>query len=339
MERSSSDSFGIDDPLSLPADNFDSLPLQPDEFASAVSAIAANPTSTSGANSDMKGMFKNIFEERRKVSVEDIPVASVADVSTAPRKRKSRDSVESFTRGPSNSGRDGSKKKRKKSGRTTKNEVEGGSKGGKGEVGRRQARNRISAKRSRMRKESFMEALKQANRRLEAENRIVRQYLQSTTGQTLFLRSSDIDLKKPVDPSTISNFNSEGVCLVRSLATTEKSFILTDAMQPDNPITYASEQFYRLTGFSKEEVLGRNCRFLQGPLTNGRSVLRIREAVSKGNDCAVTLINYKKNGKPFWNQLFVFPLRDEKGCVVNYIGVQSEVMDEKEITRLDSEEK
>lgn len=173
----------------------------------------------------------------------------------------------------------------------------------------------------------------------------MRQYLQQATGQNVFLRNAELsfgvtdgDEKSidPLDPANIGNFNSDGICLVRCLKTTERSFILTDNQQPDNPITYASEHFFRLTLFNKEDVIGRNCRFLQGPLTNSRAVRHVRDGVVKGEDVTVTMVNYKKDGTPFWNQLFVFPLRDNIGRVVNFIGIQSAIVNSTEIEDADS---
>jgi len=123
---------------------------------------------------------------------------------------------------------------------------------------------------------------------------------------------------------------------VQCLESSEKSFILTDNQQPDNPITFASEHFFRLTGFSKEEVIGRNCRFLQGALTNYRTVTSIRNGIAAGEDVAVTLVNYKKSCIPFWNQLLVFALRDGIGRIVNFLGIQSAVKSQKVIARLRS---
>jgi len=219
--------------------------------------------------------------------------------------------VEVSTRGPKKRGRKSSKKEDDAA-----------------NIGRRQARNRISAKRSRLRKESYMDSLKAANRKLEVENSIMRQYLQQVTGQRIFIRNAKLSLQGSEVPDRVTEFNGEGICLVRTLKRTEKSFVLTDARQPDNPITYASNHFFRLTGYAQNEVLGRNCRFLQGPLTSSRTVVRIRNGISRGQDVATTFINYKSNAKPFWNQLFIFPLRDENGIIGNYVGIQSEVKDQ-----------
>lgn len=110
--------------------------------------------------------------------------------------------------------------------------------------------------------------------------------------------------------------------LMQSLATGQKCFVLSDPKLPDNPIVFATQDFYNMTGYTAKEVLGRNCRFLQGPGTNQRAVEVIRKAVSTGSDCTVCLLNYKSDGTPFWNQLFVAALRDSDNCIVNYVSVE-----------------
>ena len=107
--------------------------------------------------------------------------------------------------------------------------------------------------------------------------------------------------------------------LIESLTKTRQSFCLTDPRLPDNPIVYASRPFLTLTGCSRSQVLGRNCRFLQGINTDPQAVAEIRQAVAAGKDGAACLLNYKADGTPFWNQFFVAPLRDKHNQVVNYV--------------------
>ena len=95
--------------------------------------------------------------------------------------------------------------------------------------------------------------------------------------------------------------------------------MLSDPRLPDNPIVYASPGFYKLTGYTQDQVLGRNCRFLQGPATDPRAVDIIRKAVATGADATTCLLNYKADGSPFWNQFFIAALRDADNCIVNYV--------------------
>ena len=85
----------------------------------------------------------------------------------------------------------------------------------------------------------------------------------------------------------------------------------------DNPIVWASDAFLRMTGYDRDEVQGRNCRFLQGPKTDARQVAVIRDAVANEHEASVTLLNYKKDGTTFWNRFFIAPLRDSDGAVTS----------------------
>jgi len=114
-----------------------------------------------------------------------------------------------------------------------------------------------------------------------------------------------------------------------ALAVTAEGVTISDAALPDNPIIYANRGFERLTGYSVEDVVGRNCRFLQGVDTAATAVAEIRKSVREGRECTVQLLNYRKDGSPFWNRLSITPLRDEAGQVTHFVGVQSDVTDQK----------
>lgn len=110
-----------------------------------------------------------------------------------------------------------------------------------------------------------------------------------------------------------------------AILSTRMPMIVTDNKQPDNPIVFANKAFCELTGYSKDEILGSNCRFLQGPETDKSEVARIREAVETGEDVASELLNYKKNGETFWNALFVSPVRNSDGEITHFFGSQLDV--------------
>ncbi|KAL3720133.1 hypothetical protein ACJRO7_005029 [Eucalyptus globulus] len=114
----------------------------------------------------------------------------------------------------------------------------------------------------------------------------------------------------------------KGIDLATTLERIEKNFVITDPRLPDNPIIFASDSFLELTEYSREEILGRNCRFLQGPETDPATVRKIREAIDNQRDVTVQLINYTKSGKKFWNLFHLQPMRDQKGEVQYFIGVQ-----------------
>nr|AHZ63911.1 phototropin [Cosmocladium constrictum]AML78492.1 putative LOV domain-containing protein [Cosmocladium sp. BC-2016] len=116
--------------------------------------------------------------------------------------------------------------------------------------------------------------------------------------------------------------NRKGMDLATTLERIQKNFVITDPRLPDNPIIFASDDFLELTEYSREEIIGRNCRFLQGPDTNPKTVLRIREAINKEEDVTVQLLNYTKSGKPFWNLFHLQAVKDNKGVLQYFIGVQ-----------------
>ncbi|KAJ5647102.1 PAS-associatedC-terminal [Penicillium lividum] len=102
-------------------------------------------------------------------------------------------------------------------------------------------------------------------------------------------------------------------------------FCLTDPSRPDNPIIFASGEFHRTTQYGMDYVLGRNCRFLQGPKTNPHSVRRLREAVQAGRHHSELFLNYRRDGSPFMNLLQCAPLCDSQGKVRYFIGAQVDV--------------
>ena len=112
---------------------------------------------------------------------------------------------------------------------------------------------------------------------------------------------------------------------MQSLQCAQRSFIITDPGLPDNPITFASPGFLELTKYSLDDVIGRNCRFMQGPRTDPAQLGVLRKGIIEGKDTSVTLMNYKKDGTVFWNQIFVAGLKNAVGKIVNYVGIQAEV--------------
>lgn len=102
-------------------------------------------------------------------------------------------------------------------------------------------------------------------------------------------------------------------------------YIITDPARLDNPIVYASKGFSILTGYSKEEIEGRNCRFLQGSDSRPKDIAKIRDAISNKESVSVCLLNYKKDGTDFLNQFFLTPLFGEDKEVAYFLGVQAEV--------------
>jgi PAS domain S-box-containing protein len=113
------------------------------------------------------------------------------------------------------------------------------------------------------------------------------------------------------------------LALVRALDRCHTSFTISDPSLPDNPLVFASDGFLALSGYSHAEVLGRNCRLLQGPGTDRATVARISAALQAGRSVTAYLLNYRKDGLPFWCYLSISPLRDTEGRIRSFVGVQA----------------
>lgn len=111
----------------------------------------------------------------------------------------------------------------------------------------------------------------------------------------------------------------------KALDVAAEGITIADARLPDGPLIYANEGFERMTGYTAAEVLGRNCRFLQGPLTEPDETAAIRAALDARRPCVVELLNYRKDGTTFWNRLSITPVRGASGEVTHFIGIQSDV--------------
>jgi len=105
----------------------------------------------------------------------------------------------------------------------------------------------------------------------------------------------------------------------------EMSVVFSNPALPDNPMIYVSDEFELQTGYSPEEAIGRNCRFLQGPDTDPHAVQAIREALKARTTFTIDLVNYRKDGVPFLNRLRIRPLFDEDGELLYYVGAQNPV--------------
>lgn len=211
----------------------------------------------------------------------------------------------------------------------------------------RRERNREHAKRSRLRKKFLLESLQEQIEGLQSEihtlKSIIRTELPDKASSLLKGLGDDYsDGNDNNDPSQPKRGSYEPVPLpsgfgpvktlmepdyrlMSALSGSQQNFAISDPSLPDNPIVYVSQGFLDLTGYTLDQVLGRNCRFLQGPGTDQAAVDVIRKGVREGTDTSVCLLNYKADGTPFWNQFFVAALRDAENNVVNFVGVQCEV--------------
>ncbi len=117
--------------------------------------------------------------------------------------------------------------------------------------------------------------------------------------------------------------------MYKAVAASNNGITISDSNLTDDPLIYVNRSFELMTGYSSEEVLGRNCRFLQGTDDDQAALIEVRDAVREGRDCQVLLRNYRKDGTLFWNELRLSPVHDERGELVNFVGVQNDVTERK----------
>mmetsp|Transcript_10758 Transcript_10758/g.19506 ORF Transcript_10758/g.19506 Transcript_10758/m.19506 type:complete len:390 (-) Transcript_10758:412-1581(-) len=208
----------------------------------------------------------------------------------------------------------------------------------------RRERNREHAKRSRLRKKFLLESLQEQIDGLQSEihtlKDIIKRELPDRASELLKdlgdgegekddpsqpKKGSYTPLPMPSGFGPVKTLMEPDYRLMSALSGSQQNFAISDPSLPDNPIVYVSQGFLELTGYTLDQVLGRNCRFLQGPGTDQAAVDVIRRGVREGTDTSVCLLNYKADGTPFWNQFFVAALRDAENNVVNFVGVQCEV--------------
>jgi len=165
-------------------------------------------------------------------------------------------------------------------------------------------------------------------------------------GETIFL-TKDGD---PVTVDHLLSFTSEGamVCTIsetddaeavreelslkeRAMDEAPIGITISDPARDDNPIIYANDEFLEITGYDRDEVVGRNCRFLQGEETREERVAEMRRAIEAGEPVSVELRNYRKGGEMFWNRVTIAPLRDESGELDHFVGFQKDVTPRREL--------
>jgi PAS domain S-box-containing protein len=120
--------------------------------------------------------------------------------------------------------------------------------------------------------------------------------------------------------------------LLGSIQHTPIAGVITDPRLPDNPIIEANDAFCRLTGYQKEEIVGRNCRFLAGAATEADASAELARAISAGETTLVELTNYRKDGAAFRNAVMIAPVRDHAGELIYFFGSQMDVGDGPELT-------
>lgn len=155
--------------------------------------------------------------------------------------------------------------------------------------------------------------------------------------------STDVGVNEPLETSgkhhwrestiTEPGLDDRGDVFFAAIEMTRMPMILTDPHQPDNPIVFANKAFLDLTLYEEAEVLGRNCRFLQGARTDREAVAQLRHAVECKDSIALELLNYKRDGTPFWNAVFIGPVYDTSGKLLYFFASQLDVTRRRETER------
>ncbi len=129
--------------------------------------------------------------------------------------------------------------------------------------------------------------------------------------------------------------------LDRAVAASSNGVVITDPKLPDNPIVYVNPAFERISGYTVEETIGRNCRFLQGEERDQPVLEELRAALGEERECRVVLRNYRRDGTPFWNELYVSPVHDDEGRLTNFVGIQNDITERRRIEEVlrESEER
>ena len=120
----------------------------------------------------------------------------------------------------------------------------------------------------------------------------------------------------------------------RAMDEAQVGICICDVREPNEPLVYVNDGFERVTGYDTEELLGRNCRMLQGERTDPATTRRFRAAIDAEEPVVAELVNYRRDGTPFWNRVHLAPVDDETGAVTHYVGFQQDVTERKRTEQL-----
>lgn len=136
-------------------------------------------------------------------------------------------------------------------------------------------------------------------------------------------------MERPVEKPRLTSVLDDSQALA-GFSRLSVAMVITNPNSDDNPIVYINDAFERTTGYQRSRVIGRNCRFLQGPETDPLAIQMIRDAIEAGEDVSVDILNYRATGEAFMNRLLIAPISDGLGKPVYYLGVQKELRDDEQ---------
>jgi PAS domain S-box-containing protein len=120
--------------------------------------------------------------------------------------------------------------------------------------------------------------------------------------------------------------DSEQLALLqRAFDVLPSGVLITDCLQSDDPIVYVNQSFLTMTGYSEGEVIGQNCRFLQGDQTDPMALAELAKAVHAHEKMTVRLVNYRKDGESFLNEFTIFPIKNAQGVVTHCLGIEEAI--------------
>lgn len=123
----------------------------------------------------------------------------------------------------------------------------------------------------------------------------------------------------------LSELAQRNEALATVVGAVSSGIVICDATKPDHPVSFVNAAFTRMTGYAAEEMIGRNCRILQGRNTDPEALDRLRRALAQHRSISVTLRNYRKDGRTFWNELAISPITDDEGRILQFVGIMSDV--------------
>lgn len=149
------------------------------------------------------------------------------------------------------------------------------------------------------------------------------------------------EIFKPGPSATVSlkDIESQKALALMALTRTRMPIVVTDARRDGHPIVLANPAFLELTGYRADEILGRDCRFLQGPGTSQAAIDQIRAALSEARETTVEILNYRKDGSSFWNRLLISPVHGEDGQLLYMFGSQRDVTEAHRLEELERAER
>ena len=142
-------------------------------------------------------------------------------------------------------------------------------------------------------------------------------------------REQNVDIPEPTEDAPHFPVPDTDNPFAAAAEATRMPMLITDPHQPDNPIIFVNDAFLKLTGYAREDLMGKNCRFLQGPGTNRDDVTKIRNAIARRESLEIDLLNYRKDGSTFWNRLLVSPVFNRAGKLTHFFASQFDVSPER----------